>query len=54
MRRAVFSRLWGIRHARWVILRNRLAYRLAMNGLGDAKSRRAANSLLAAVWRGDA
>lgn len=50
----LMRRRWGIRHLRWVILRRRLAYRLAMNGLGHAKSRRAADALLAAIWRGDA
>ncbi len=55
MRHAMLMRRrWGIRHVRWVILRRRLAYRLAMNGLGHAKSRRAADALLAAIWRGDA
>jgi hypothetical protein len=55
MRRAMFARrLWGIRHVRWVILRKRLAYDLAMSGLGRAKSDRAADALLAAIWRGDA
>lgn len=54
MRLATFGRrLWGIRHLRWAILRRRLAYKLAMNGMGYAKSRRAADALLAAIWRGD-
>jgi hypothetical protein len=55
MRHASFGRrLWGIRHLRWAILRRGLAYQLAMNGLGEGKSRRTADALLAAIWRGDA